>query len=177
MQLFLQQFQACNIHIEKQNYLRMFRKVACPFWSFQQPWLWWRFSHRTFTISKLPLFGNQSNMRITFELSWARGTRHAEIALLPVPLPVLIISITEHAPHPPSSHICLTSVWPFCRRYESKVSFKLTFDTSYSSLFTVNLCLVLEHRFPSISSSSKQLTLKTSTVKLIFSVRRTGRPN
>ena len=128
MQLFLQQFQACNIHIEKQNYLRMFRKVACPFWSFQQPWLWWRFSHRTFTISKLPLFGNQSNMRITFELSWARGTRHAEIALLPVPLPVLIISITEHAPHPPSSHICLTSVWPFCRRYESKVSFKLTFE-------------------------------------------------
>ena len=102
--------------------------------------------------------------------SWAKGTRHEDTALLPVLFPVLTISITEHAPHPPSSHICLTSVWPFWRRYESKVSFILIFDASYSSLFTVNLLTVLEHLFPSISTSSKYFSSTSTPMPEPFSL-------
>ena len=170
MQLFPQRFQVCNIHIGKQNYSQTIHKVAFQFLNHQQLWLLWNFFHHTFIISKLLPF-LRIKAQYFLKPSWANGTRHEDTALLPVLLPVLTISITEHAPHPPSSHICLTSVWPFCRRYESKVSFILIFDTSYSSLFTVNLFSVLEHLFSSISTSSKYLSSTSTPDRFSLSVR------
>ena len=169
MQLCLQRFLVCNIHIEKQNCWQMFDKVAFPFLIVLQPWPLWMFYRRTFIISKLPPFPLLIKFLNHFWVTWARGTRHEETALLPVSLPVLSISITEHAPHPPSSHICLTSVWPCCRRFESKVSFKLTSGTSYLSLLTVNLFKFSDNVFLPFHHHQK--------LKLVCHVRQTRRPN
>ena len=151
---------------------KRFAKLLARFWISNSFGCYESFTITLLSFQKYRLFTDQSNPIL--KLSWAKGTRHEDTALLPVLLPVLTISIIEHAPHPPSSHICLTSVWPFCRRYESKVSFTLIFDTSYSSLFTVNLF------YSSRTSNSFEFIFRNRFYQrrhLIFSVHRPGSTN